>query len=330
MALVVVVEGKPYHPPAFDIAAAYERYHQLWITEARRNAVAPLSISQQVARSRPGKQSAVTKVAPPAPVAEKPPQEQLTSEKEKAMVDQRNQEQMVTEQQTEMMTEVQTQETVAVEPTPTESSVIEEMTTVPTQETTQNTNQMMRSTKKQSSLQQQSLAPTARPATNMKTAFDNFFTRWNSERVRNSIPPVATPIPPLSSFYTMKTKLTKQPLANKPVDPSAQGPANDAKTIVDTLTQVGLRQAWSFLLSMFIFLYLCSLFTSHKHFIILDTFWPVKSNAFVHRLGFFNDIDNNEQQLYITMKSNLRLNMIDVIMFKLTFDTLVASTRHFL
>ncbi|KAG0724936.1 hypothetical protein GWK47_039556 [Chionoecetes opilio] len=245
-ALVVAVQGKAFAPPTFDIAAAYENYHNLWMSEARRNSVAPMSVNHQIARQWPRMRSAIRKAATPAPVAEKPPQAALAavSETKKAAADQTTQEPAVaTEQQTEnqMPTEQPT-------PEPTTEMATTEMpmvTEAPQQPTTAGTSAPNKKASPQQQTSQQATAltprrrrPTQRP-TQMQTAFDNFFDIWNYERIRNSKPPVATPIPPLSRpFPNLRQTKQRKPMA-RPVDPPAQATAKTpaSKAPVDTLTQ---------------------------------------------------------------------------------------------
>ncbi|KAK8397895.1 hypothetical protein O3P69_004593 [Scylla paramamosain] len=233
-ALVVAAQGKPFRSPAFDIARAYENYHHLWMSEARRNSVAPMSFSQQVARTWPQNKAAVARLAPPAPVAEKPPQEQAKAgtQAEKGKADQKVQQSATAEQQTtEMTTEM------ATEMPTTEQTVQEEMTTeMQTQKQTAQASADTRAAKKPEPSQQRTQPATARPTT-MKSAFDTFFNRWNAERIRNSIPPVATPIPPLSSFYK-QTLFAKEPVTTMSVD----RPAEATEATVDTLTQASASE----------------------------------------------------------------------------------------
>ncbi|MPC21606.1 uncharacterized protein LOC123504957 [Portunus trituberculatus] len=235
-ALVVAAQGKPFRSPAFDIARAYENYHNLWMSEARRNSVAPMSFGQQVARTWPQNKAAVARLAQSAPVAEKPPQEQAKAgtQAEKGKAGQNVQQSATTEQQTtEMTTEM------ATEMPTTEQTIQEEMTTeMQMQKQTAQANVETKAAKKPEPSQprRQPTTPTSRPAT-MRSAFDTFFNRWNAERIRNSIPPVATPIPPLSSFYK-QTLFANEPVTTKSVD----RPAKATEATVDTLTQASASE----------------------------------------------------------------------------------------
>lgn len=241
-ALVVAAQGKPFRPPAFDIARAYENYHNLWMSEARRNSVAPMSFGQQVARTWPQNKAAVARLTPSAPVAAKPAQEQTKAgtQMEKGKADENAKLSAAAEQQTTEMTTEMATEMPTTEP-PTEATTgnpTQRQTQKQTQKQRAQTSADTRAAKKPEPAQRraQSATPTARPTT-MQSAFDTFFNRWNSERIRNSIPPVATPIPPLSSFYK-QTLFAKEPVTTKSVD----RPAETTEAAVDTLTQAAASE----------------------------------------------------------------------------------------
>ncbi|XP_050712785.1 cell surface glycoprotein 1-like [Eriocheir sinensis] len=248
--LVVAAEATAfrYVQPVHDIAAAYENYHQLWMAEARRNSVAPMSPTQRIARPRPRmrlRKVAAAKKAEPSPVAaEKPAQEKAATETEKLMPEERAQKPMVAEKTTETQTvveeqtpaattELPVQTTTAVEQTTTEQVIQEEVTTqMPVED----------QTAAEARVASKQVAPEqilSRPGspTDMKNAFDSFFTRWNAERIRNSRPPVALTIPEMRRELQLQEqrRLAAQAVSSMPVDTPAATPAPEAP--VDTLTK---------------------------------------------------------------------------------------------
>lgn len=237
-----------YFQPVHDIAAAYENYHQLWMAEAQRNSVAPMSPTQRIARPRPRmrlRKVAAAKKAEAAPVAaEKPVQEKAAAETEKMMAEENPQKPVVAEKPTESQTaaaeptpaattEAPVQTTTATEPVTTEQAVQEEITTqMPVEDQTA---AEARVASKQVAPEQVLSRPSS--ATDMKNAFDSFFTRWNAERIRNSRPPVAMSIPEMRRQLQLQEQrrlMAAQPVSSDPVDAPAATPAPEAP--VDTLT----------------------------------------------------------------------------------------------
>lgn len=240
--MVVETKAKPFSfvQPVHDIAAAYEAYHQLWMSEARRNAVAPMSPTSQLARPRAGmrKMAVLKKVTPPAVAVEKPAQEKaaetgkIVAEEKSAVAEKTNESQAAVEEQTTVVTTEQTpQTTVAVEQTTTEQVNQEEVTTQMPME--DQTAAEARVASKQVAPEQVLTRPTS--ANDMKTAFDDFFTRWNAERIRNSRPPVAMSIPEMRRQLVLEqqSRLVEQPASSKPLDTPAETPAQEVS--VDTL-----------------------------------------------------------------------------------------------
>lgn len=244
--LVVAAEATAfrYVQPVHDIAAAYENYHQLWMAEARRNSVAPMSPTQRIARPRP--RMRLRKVAAAKKAEPSPAQEKAATETEKVMAEEKAQKPMVAEKTTESQTAVEeqtpaattelpVQTTTAVEQTTTEQVIQEEITTQMPME--DQTPAEARVASKQVAPEQVLSRPSS--ATEMKNAFDSFFTRWNAERIRNSRPPVAMTIPEMRRQLQLQEqrRLAAQAVSSKPVDTPAASPAPEP--LVDTLT-VGL------------------------------------------------------------------------------------------
>lgn len=251
---MVAAEASPfrYVQPVHDIAAAYENYHQLWMAEARRNSVAPMSPTQRLARTRarPGmrmRKVAAPKKADPTPVAaEKPAQEKAVTEAEKPVAEENIQKPVAAEKKTETQavveaktaaptTEQPIQTTTVAEPVTTEQAIQEEVTTEMMMEDQAPAEARVAS--KQVAPEQVLSRPSS--AQDMKTAFDSFFSRWNAERIRNSRPPVAQTIPEMRRQLQLQeqARLAAQAAASKPVETPAETPAPEAP--VDTLT-VGL------------------------------------------------------------------------------------------
>lgn len=247
-AVVVAAEAKPFHhyaPQVHDIAAAYEAYHQLWMSEAQRNSVAPMSLVPRLSRPRPGmrKAAAPKKAAPEAAAAEKPAQEKAAVEAEKPMAEEGNPKPAVAEKAVEAQPAVEEQttpvatteqpvQTTTVVVTTTEEAVQEVVTEMPMEDQTA---AEARVSSKQVAPEQGLSRPTS--ATSMKTAFDDFFTRWNAERIRNSRPPVAMTIPEMRRqlLQQEQQRLAQEAAAAAPIDTTpAETPAPEPP--VDILT----------------------------------------------------------------------------------------------